>query len=681
MKKTLLKLAVAALITGTALPMSALAADDALMQKIDQLSKELEQLRNKVKANEEKANKAAEEQKAAPKKSDSKEIEELKQKIAKVEDKSLSKWLTIGGSYQFRIDSLYGQTKAYSSGIGTMSNMVNGFTAPTGVAGTSIGGFTSPNATQFIMQGQAGVLFTPSQFNTLLYQYMPQAMAAALPGVMTAMGTGNYNLANTALTAQQTQILGTLSTKVMPTVMGMQVGTVPGLLAMLPPGTPVTTTVGQVFSGLPPAQQQLAMQMLMQGFLGLNSPFLATVPAYKPMNQTLMTNKMSLDLHAKATENVTVTMKLDMYKTFGSQEDNATTGNYFADRVGVFDGTLGYTPSSSLLNVDRVYATWSNILEQPVWFSVGRRPSTHGAPSNLRLNTPSPGSSGTPALLVDYAFDGMVFGYAPDIEALPGASAKVCYGRGFDSGINTPTNSIKDTDMLGVSIIPIDTDPLRVWLQWNRGFNIFDYPQMNNTVFGNTAPSTNLGSIDWYGLGAMTNLKKVGPGNLNFFTDFGMSVAHPGGNVSNNAGFQGLMSGQFFAQDRDRADRFGWAVYTGIRYDLPSRTKIGFEYNHGAKNWITFAPSADDMWTSKVGTRGNVYEPYIIQELDLKPISSYLSKAFFRLGYQYYDFEYTGSNNWVGAPKKISEIKPTDLMLLAPLSKAQNVYATFEVKF
>ena len=165
------------------------------------------------------------------------------------------------------------------------------------------------------------------------------------------------------------------------------------------------------------------------------------------------------------------------------------------------------------------------------------------------------------------------------------------------------------------------------------------------------------------------------------FSDFGLSITHPNSNVSQNAGFQGLLSGEFFAQDFAPKDRTGWAVYAGIRYDLPSKTKFGFEFNHGSQYWITFAPSADDMWTSKVGTRGNVYEPYIIQELNLKPISSYFAKAFFKLGYQYYDFEYTGSNNWVGAPKKISEIQSTDLMLMAPVKTAHNVYGTFEVKF
>ena len=417
---------------------------------------------------------------------------------------------------------------------------------------------------------------------------------------------------------------------------------------------------------------------------GLNN-FAATVPAYKPNNDTLYTNRLGINMHAKATKDVTVNVRLLAYKVFGAQDDSAVTNYggtpFFADRVGTFDGTTGHVPSSSLLNVDRAYATWSNIGEQPIWFSVGRRPSTEGAPSNLRLNNERPGNGGTPALLVDYAFDGMTVGWAPDIEGLPGAYAKICYGRGFDGGFETTTNNLKDTDMLGLAIIPIDTDPLRVWLQYNRGFNIFDFPAMKDTAFGNTYPSTDLGAIDWYGAGAMSTLKNIGPGNLNFFADAGLSVTHPNDNVSAQAGFQGLMTGGFFRPEAP-SSKTGWAAYAGARYDYtPTKTKVGVEYNHGSKNWITFAPAADDMWTTKLGTRGNVYEGYLIQEINSKPVSSYLSKAFFRVGFQWYDFDYTGSNNWVGAPVKISSIQPNQMMLMTPLKSARDIYATFEVKF
>ena len=552
-----------AVIAGLALPMAAHAAEQDVQQRIDALTKEVEALKQQTKAHQ---------------------------------DKALEKWLTIGGDYRFRVDSLRGKTAPY----------------------------IDVNRTFSIAQDQMNSMFFSN----------PAAVGPAV-AQFTAFQTGMRN-ANTISAAN-----AFLATH----------GAPGGLLDM--------TNPAGLFAFAP------------QGY----------VPASKPKNDTLYTNRFGLDLHAKATQDVTVNVRLLMYKTFGSSSDNAVTGNYFADRVGVFDGTLGHIPSSDYLNVDRAYATWSNIAEQPVWFSVGRRPATNGIPSNLRLNTERPGNGGTPALLVDYAFDGMTLGWAPDIEALPGAYTKICYGRGFEAGYDNPVgNTLRDTDMLGVALIPIDTDPIRIHLQWNRGFNIFDFPEMSGTAFGDTAPAVQLGDIDWFGTGILSTLKKVGPGTLNTFAEFGLSVTHPNQNVSPSAGYQGLMTGSFMDPEAP-SDKTGWAAYAGARYDLPSGTKLGFEYNHGSKNWITFAPAADDMWTAKAGTRGDVYEGYIIQELNLKPISSYFSKTFFKIGYQYYDFDYTGSNNWVGAPQKISSLAGNEMQLLAPLKTAQNVYATFEVKF
>ncbi len=590
--KKLEKLLVGAAVCALAVPAVAQADDQEMQRKIDELTKKVQKL---------------EEQKNA---SDQKKIEDLTRKVDRLEDKSLGKWLTIGGDYRFRLDSLNGSTKAYTDAFGSLNN--------------------AQNALQGTIFGGGSVAGTP--------------LAALMPLVQTMQGTTSYAAAN-----QMVQMLGMDP-------------------ALLPPQYQ--------------AMQQMAGALQTPTTAG---GYAKRVPAYKPNNDTLYTNRFGLNLHAKATKDVTVNVRLLAYKTFGANDDQAVTNGgatpFFADRVGVFDGTLGRVPSSDFLNVDRAYATWSNIADQPIWLSVGRRPSTEGAPSNLRLNNERPGNGGTPALLVDYAFDGMTIGWAPDIEALPGAYAKICYGRGYEAGFETTTNNLKDTDMLGLAIIPVDTDPLRVWLQYNRGFNIFDFPTMNSTYYGDTAPAVNLGAIDWYGLGAMSTIKKVGPGNLNFFGDVGMSVTHPNDSVSGNAGFQGLMTGRFFAPEAPTS-KTGWATYVGARYDYePSKTKLGLEYNHGSKNWITFAPAADDMWTSKVGTRGDVYEAYLIQELNSKPVSSYLAKAFFRIGFQYYDFEYTGSNNWVGAPVKISSIQPGDMMLMTPVKSARDIYATLEVKF
>ncbi len=530
MNQTFRKKLLVTLIAGLALPMVASAADADLLKRLEALSREIETLRAQVKASEEKVNNLAA-------KSDTVAVADLKGKVQRLEDKSLSKWLTVGGDYHFRADSLRGE-------------VINHL----GITG-----------------------FDPS--------------------------TGN--------------------------------------------------------------------------------PIMAPISNYKPKNSSLFTNRFGLDLNAKATQDVSVTARLAMYKVFGSQSDaaltNAGAAPFFADRVGVFDGTVSHVPSDSRLNVDRVFATWSNIADQEMWFSVGRRPSTGGAPTNLRTNNPRPGNGGTPALLVDYAFDGMTLGYAPEIDALPGAYAKVCYGVGFESGFSRTGNSIKDTTMLGVALVPIDTDPLRVWLQWNRGMQIFDNPVMSNTFFSDTRPTTNLGDIDWFGLGAMSTFKMVGSGNLHVFADWGLSRTKPNNNLT--MGTLGLLTGNFAGPAEAANNKTGTAIALGMRYDLPTKTKIGLEYNRGSKNWITFAPAAGDMFTSKYGTRGDVWEAYLIQELDLMPISSYTSRAFFRLGVQHYNFKYTGSNNWVGKPIAMSDVTGATPLTMAPLKNATDIYATFEVKF
>ena len=611
MKVTFRKKLLVTLVASMWLPLVAAAADADLMKKIDDLSRELQALKSQVTANEQKAAQAQSPAQAA-------ELADLKSQVTKLGDKSLSKWLTVGGDYRFRVDSLKGETKPFTDVNRVFSNaqsllQADFFNNPSTAAGSSsyFGALAMGN------MSTSGALMGLAKFSQAMNKQTTFALADAF-----VKDPNNAGL-----------------------IQGM------GLFANPDPRTMLDS---------------------------------AEVPAYKPKNTTLYSNRFGLDLSAKALQDVTVNAHLNMYKVFGSQNEGAITnaGNapFFADRVGAFDGTIGHVPSNSYLNVDRVYATWSNIADEPIWVSVGRRPSTGGAPSNLRENRPTPGNGGTPSMLVDYAFDGMTLGIAPDIDGWPGAYAKICYGRGLETGFTDRIgNSLKDTDMLGVAIVPIDTDPLRVWLQWNRGMNIFDAPAMSNTYFGDTVAKTNLGDIDWFGIGFLSTFKNIGPGKLNVFGDLGVSKTHPNNNVSAQFGFQGLMTGSFFRPDAPTS-KTGTAIALGMRYDLPSNSKFGFEYNHGSKNWITFAPAADDMWTAKAGTRGDVYEAYFIQELDHKPISSYFSKAFFRFGVQYYKFDYTGSNNWVGAPVAIGDVNG-QMMTTTPLENATNLYATFEVKF
>lgn len=413
---------------------------------------------------------------------------------------------------------------------------------------------------------------------------------------------------------------------------------------------------------------------------GAGSPTIT--PASTVKNETLYTNRFGLNIKAKVMKDVTFHSRLLMYKEFGSQANDASRGGFFADRVGVFDGTLGHVPSSGEVAVDQAYMTINNIFGQPVWFSIGRRPSTGGLPTHFRQDNEKPGVSGISGLLVDYAYDGLTLGYAPDIDALPGAYAKFCYGRGFQRGFHSgQPGDVKNMDMMGFVVVPYDTDPLTVHLQANHAMNIIDFPVIPGSTLGSLRPSTNLGNIDQFGIVLMSTLKKVGPGTLNLFASGALDKTHPNANtVVFDTPLGPVNTGSGLMYTGTKESTTGNAIYLGARYDLPSKTLIGFEYNRGSKNWISFIPAADDIWTSKLGTRGSVYEGYVIQELPGLPIASYQAKSFLRIGYQYYDFKHTGSNNWVGGPVAISDVA-SNPQFLTPLKSAKDLYATLEVKF
>lgn len=420
------------------------------------------------------------------------------------------------------------------------------------------------------------------------------------------------------------------------------------------------------------------------GFM-LGGPAPNVIQGYDVKNDDLMTNRFGLNLKANAVEDITVKARLVMYKVWGHQTSNPVNGAYFGDRaMGVNDGTASHVPQDSNLRVDYGYATWSNVGQMPLWFSVGRRPSAGGIPTNLKNNSEKAGTGGIPAIMVDYAFDGMTVGFAPDIEALPGAYAKLCYGKGFDSGYMSGANSIKDTDFLGLNAALYDTEALHAELQYQKGWHIFDAPSDGSTMTGPVRH--NLGDIDWVGGVVMGKVK-----GINWFVSAAQSKTSPNDQLfqvdTNNDGVPDMgVAGLLYdapAMGGEKKSRTGNAVYIGGRYDIETTgTKVGLEYNQGSQYWVGMVPAADDIWTSKLGTRGSVYEVYIIQELKNKPLSK-KGLAFFKVGYQAYTFDYTGSNNWVGAPKKISDLasNPANAQMLAPIEKATDIYATFEVRF
>ena len=391
-------------------------------------------------------------------------------------------------------------------------------------------------------------------------------------------------------------------------------------------------------------------------------------------SSSMWTTRLRLNMRAKATENVEVKVRLAMYKAWGMQHvpsDNTGTFGGFP----AFDGTSTRQPADNALRVDRAFMNWNNIGGMPMWFSIGRRPTTDGPPAHLRMGRDK--RMATPVNYMDWPFDGISMGYA---YALPGdmdgsGRVRVCYGRGFENGVNQDNSGINDTDFIGVSWDVFKMGNRFMNLQSFLAYGIFNYPDFTDSAM-NTAYNTsmngrkNIGSI-YHTSGVY--LDKIA--DLNYFVTGGWSRTDP------NA--QGMFNDVLNGTTNYNTQN-GWSAYVGVRYDIEDLgLKVGAEYNHGSQYWIAMTPGHDDMYSSKLATRGNAYELYTIYDLPSGDTISKYGAAFLRLGFIYYDFDYTGGMDWNYKPYDIDSAKANQIGAAGAFAveKATQVYATIEAYF
>jgi len=389
-------------------------------------------------------------------------------------------------------------------------------------------------------------------------------------------------------------------------------------------------------------------------------------------NDTLWTNRLRIGMLTQVTEDVSVSTRLAMFKAWGSQSGfNDDSGAMYP----VFDGNITRTPADSALYVDRAMGTWDNIGGMPVWFSIGRRPTTDGPPAELRLGLDK--RMATPVNFMDWPFDGLTIGYRYDcgIEALGKGKVRFCYGRGFENGLQNETNLLNDTDFAGFAWDVLDKGDRLLAMQSFMAFNLFNYPRFkeplinaafaSNPLFGDRETAGNL----WHTSAVYQD--KVA--SLNYFLALGWSQTRPDDN------------GLFNGTTRNTDNENGYSFYAGVRYDLDDAgLKLGLEYNYGSEYWIGMTPGHDDIYQGKLSTRGSVYEVYAIYDLPTGEAFSKYARTFVRLGYQHYAYDYTGSGDWNFAPMDVDD--PGTAMMLQGMGmdsveSADQVYVTFEVFF
>jgi len=391
-------------------------------------------------------------------------------------------------------------------------------------------------------------------------------------------------------------------------------------------------------------------------------------------NDTLWTNRFRLNMRVKATENLEFKGRLAMYKTWGMQ-------SAFTDDSGaiwpVFDGNVTRTPTGdSALYVDRAFVNWNNIADLPMWFSIGRRPTTDGPPAEVRLGMDE--RLATPMAFMNWPFDGLALGYGWNWgpEELGTSKLRFCYGRGFEDGLQADSlNTIDDMDFAGLSWDIMKKDDRFAYIQSFMAFNVINYPNFQSEFIDAMAPSmygprVNLGDI-WHTSAVYQN--KVG--DLNYFLSGGYSQTMPNSNgMFNDAMYMMGMGG---AANTD--NEHGYSLYAGLRYDMDNiGLKLGAEFNWGSQYWLAMSPGHDEIYQSKLATRGQVYEVYMIYDLPTGEAISKYAKTFIRLGYQHYEYDYTGSGDWNMYPYKLADAAAFGM---DSVESADQIYLTFEAYF
>lgn len=401
-------------------------------------------------------------------------------------------------------------------------------------------------------------------------------------------------------------------------------------------------------------------------------------------NDTILTNRLRLNMKVNATENLEFVGRLAMYKAWGMQ----STPTGLADGYPIFDGNTTRTPNDSALYVDRAYINWTEIAGLPIWLSVGRRPTTDGPPAQLRMNSDS--RLATPVAYMDYPFDGFTLGYAYDwgIEAMGEGRIRFCYGRGFENGLlwdrDPDAFPLDDTDFAGFSWDVLQKGERFLNLQLFGVYNLYNYPAFSSDFvrYGAAMPQDQGGYGEQKDLGQMfhgTGVYKSKVGNLNYFLAGGWSRTDPNGNGMFND-YAAMAMGQ---SGPNTGSEDGYSVYAGVRYDLDDiGLKLGAEYNHGSRYWVAFTPGHDDLYMSKLATRGNAYELYMIYDLPVGEALSQYAKAFLRLGWQYYSYDYAGGSNYNFKPYDLDKDREALQMLgMNPVESANQVYLMLEAHF
>jgi len=377
-------------------------------------------------------------------------------------------------------------------------------------------------------------------------------------------------------------------------------------------------------------------------------------------NNNIWSNKLMLNAKANITKSMKFYARFSMYKYWGSS---------YVHPYSSYDNMQARVPSDSSIYVERAYLDWFFNQEGliPFALTLGRQPSADGPSHQFKDNTTRKATYS--ALLYDGTADGAVLTLnMSKLLNYKKTYLRFGYAKGFgysetskDVGnayIGANNNDLKDTNIYGLffdTVLPSIQSSL---VQ-------FSYSKMKdviaNPLDANSSANKNIGDVDMYGV--MIEITDLDGSGLDLFAHYG--YVHTAPNANTYLEYGGLLNSAGKSESKS-----GDAVWIGGRYGMGPKKeyKVGFEYNHGSKNWVSLTQGSFDVY-NKLATRGNAYEAYFMYV-----INRYSN---IRLGYVDINYDYTKSGWFVGESVPIDHTDNPD----AELKHLSSIYLKLNVLF
>ncbi|MFA6010097.1 MAG: DUF3373 family protein [Desulfobacteraceae bacterium] len=446
------------------------------------------------------------------------------------------------------------------------------------------------------------------------------------------------------------------------------------------------------FNGATLAQFQGAMANMAMG--GMIPP----ADKYNADNDILYTTRFRMNMKSKVNDNLNFMGRLSAYKVWG--DSTGVNFNHGSMSDVSLDGTTASVPRGDTIHLERAYMNYKNeIGSLPYNFSLGRRPSTEGPPLEYAANSLEGGSPF--GAVINWQFDGASLSFAlEDATGIPGAEFKLCYGMGFESdygnsGSMSSNPQVDDVHLMGFISELYNNDVTSVGLMYAFAPDLTDgfagttvmpfivskadmnydgvseyYFEPNSGGFiSRMEPSANIG--DWHAASLLMRTKLEKMNDIDLFFSSSFSYTDP--SQISNMPFYEMMGMGLLSSNGVLESHSGYSFYTGCQIPMPGKGKLGLEYNWGSKYWFNFTGAEDSLAGSKLAARGQVFEAYYHQ-----PVVE--DHFFLTLGGRYYDYDYTGSGNPLGAPVKITEVMSTDA-LFPVTDKVWDIYLSANMKF